>query len=125
MKKTIITIICLTSICAFAQTNSAVTTAVSTTTSTQTIIDPAKQQMIFNTWTVFAGIAAAALSALVHCYQIVVQAGGWKNIWMKFSYGSDVPTVMPEPKVKSQEVVPTVVPTVVTNLPETPAQPKV
>ena len=61
-------------------------------------------QAIIENWKEIAVVGAAAVSGAIHGYQIVVQAGGLKNICGKFINGekpSETPTIpakQPEPK---------------------------
>jgi hypothetical protein len=52
-------------------------------------------QEIYQHWEGEAAIAAAALSSIVHGYQIIVQAGGVKNIWSKFLNGDKTTNKQP------------------------------
>lgn len=48
-------------------------------------------KLVATHWKEIAGFGAVALSTLVHAYQIIVQAGGIDNIWLKFRKG-ETPT---------------------------------
>jgi hypothetical protein len=60
---------------------------------------------IYSHWQEIAAVLAVALSSGVHGYQIIVQAGGLKNIWGKFLNGeadSETPT-KPQPAAPAAE----------------------
>ena len=56
-------------------------------------------QFVFDNWHKFVAFGAIALSAGVHVYQVVTNAGGIKNLWSKFMNG--VPANVP-PSAVSQ-----------------------
>jgi hypothetical protein len=62
---------------------------------------------IINHWSFIVAAFAAAGSALVHGYQIIVNAGGLVNIFKKFLYGqTEFPLPSPTPIVNPQPVIP-------------------